>query len=90
MEELKELIPTAEETKRTTKTENIDKDIEKGIKSIISNIQKAKEQGRRDCWMYGYSYWVEDTLITLFIEKGYRIKKCTYHSDGSDGYKILW
>lgn len=90
MEELKQLIPSVEETRRTTAKENIDKDIEKGIKAIVSNIQKAKSQGRRDCWMNGYAYWVEDTLITLFQEKGYRIKRCHYQTDGSDGYKILW
>jgi hypothetical protein len=40
--------------------------------------------------MNGYVYWVEDTLITLFQEKGYRIKRCYYRTDGSDGLKILW
>lgn len=90
MKELKKLIPTAEETKRTTETENVNEDLKKGIESVIKNIKRAKEQGRRDCWMNGYVYWIEDTLITLFKEKGYQIKQCSYKTDGSEGYKILW
>lgn len=84
MDELKKLIPTAEEIKNTTEVENIDKDLEKGIKYILKSIETAKKQGKRDCYMTGYCHWLEDTLTTLFEEKGYRIKYSV------SGIKILW
>ena len=64
------LIPSVEETRKTTKESEI---LMKKIASINNRIQSAKQNGMRRCYFCSNGEEFEHVLREMYIAKGYEV-----------------